>query len=306
MPKDYKQLTWSDQLVDDCLQLVRLAIREDLDREQDWTTVALVSPDQKSRATIVARQDGVFCGQHLVDLIATAMQLDVEIRTFCEDGHAVDRGTQLVEIAGNARDILTAERTILNFMGRLCGIATQTAQYVASVRGTTVRIFDTRKTIPGWRRLEKYAVTCGGGTNHRTGLFDAVLVKDNHLAFAGLANTPDVAVEIIREFLDHPDSPVGQRQLPITVEVDSLDQLARVLPAQPDIVLVDNMTLDQLREASQMRNATAPDVILEASGGITLQALPDIARTGIDRVSIGALTHSAVNFDLGLDWIVQS
>ncbi|MEO1972156.1 MAG: carboxylating nicotinate-nucleotide diphosphorylase [Pirellulaceae bacterium] len=306
MPNDYKQLAWSDQLVDDCLQLVRLAIREDLDREQDWTTVALVSPTQKSQATIVARQDGVFCGQHVVDVIATAMQLTVETETFAEDGDAVVGGTQLVRITGNARDILTAERTILNFMGRLCGIATHTAKFVAGVRGTNVGVFDTRKTTPGWRRLEKFAVRCGGGTNHRTGLFDAILIKDNHLAFAGLVDTPDLAVAKIREFLEHADSPVEREQMPITVEVDSLEQLARVLPANPDIVLVDNMTLDQLREASRMRTAAAPDVILEASGGITLELLAAVAKTGIDRVSIGALTHSAINMDLGLDWLVPS
>ena len=302
MPNRYEQLTWSEQLEDDCLQLVRLAVREDLDREQDWTTVSMVNSGQQARAAVVSRQRGVFCGTHVVDVLSDAMQLDAEIEFHVQDEQAMSAGQRLIQLSGNARDILTVERTLLNFLGRLCGIASLTAQYVEQVSGTGVEIYDTRKTTPGWRRLEKYAVHCGGGTNHRTGLFDAILIKDNHLAFADLAATPERAIERVREFLTQPGTPVATDRLPITIEVDSLDQFQQVLPAKPDIVLLDNMNPAQLKLACQIRAEQSADVILEASGGITMDTLREVAETGIDRISIGALTHSAISLDLGLDW----
>jgi nicotinate-nucleotide pyrophosphorylase (carboxylating) len=199
--------------------------------------------------------------------------------------------------------MFVVERPLLNLLGRLSGIATLTREYVAQIAGTKARVYDTRKTTPGWRRLEKYAVRCGGGMNHRTGLFDAVLVKDNHLALAAGENvTPADAVRRARDFLEQTNAQRDGGELLIEVEVDSLDQLANVLPAGPDIVLLDNMSPATLREAVRRRDALAPAVELEASGGVTLQTIRGIAETGVERISVGALTHSAPALDLGLDW----
>ncbi len=209
------------------------------------------------------------------------------------------------ELCPALRDLLTSERLLLNFVGRLSGVATWTRQFVRQVAGTRCRIYDTRKTTPGWRRLEKYAVRCGGGHNHRTGLFDAVLIKDNHLAHvvdAGQRSlTPASAVararQRLREML-----PNDAEAMIVEVEVDTLEQLQQVLPQQPDIVLLDNMSLDELREAVARRDATGPATELEASGGVTLETVASIARTGVERISVGALTHSALSLDVALDW----
>jgi nicotinate-nucleotide pyrophosphorylase (carboxylating) len=175
-----------------------------------------------------------------------------------------------------------------------------TARYVEAIRGTRARIYDTRKTTPGWRRLEKYAVRCGGGCNHRTGLFDAVLIKDNHLALAGL--TAAEAVRRARTFLAELKHEGASEDMIIEVEVDTLEQLDEVLPVRPDIVLLDNMTPDQLRRAVALRDASGAEVELEASGGVDLETVRGIAETGIERISVGGLTHSAVALDVGLDW----
>jgi nicotinate-nucleotide pyrophosphorylase (carboxylating) len=223
------------------------------------------------------------------------------------DGTTVSAGARLALLAGPARNLLTIERLILNIVGRLSGIASLTRRYVDAVAGTKAQIYDTRKTMPGWRRLEKYAVRCGGGRNHRLGLFDAVLIKDNHLrvgaeARGGQHFTPDEAVRRAKQFLASafPDRP---EPMIVEVEVDTLDQLREVLPERPDIVLLDNMSLDELRTAVGMRDAAAPHVELEASGGIRLETVGQIARAGVDRISVGALTHSAAWFDVGLDWL---
>jgi len=192
----------------------------------------------------------------------------------------------------------------LNFLGRLCGIANWTAEHVRLIADLPTKVYDTRKTTPGWRRLEKYAVTCGGGKNHRMGLYDAILIKDNHLAcharVTGNLLSPSEAIRHAREFLaQQPDAPSDAI---VEIEVDSLVQLDDALPANPDIVLLDNMTTDQLRAAVLRRNSVNPSVQLEASGGVRLNTLRAIAETGVDRISVGALTHSAINLDLGLDW----
>jgi nicotinate-nucleotide pyrophosphorylase (carboxylating) len=210
----------------------------------------------------------------------------------------------LATLGGSARDVLTCERTILNFLGRLCGIASWTAQHVRLVADLPVRIYDTRKTTPGWRHLEKYAVRCGGGHNHRGSLNEAVLIKDNHLACyqaaGGAPLNPSEAVRKAREFLraqaDAPSDAI------VEVEVDSLEGLEDALTADPDIVLLDNMGPELLRQAVSLRNLRNRAVELEASGGVHFDTLRAIASTGVERVSLGALTHSAVNLDLGLDW----
>lgn len=308
MPKEFDQLEWNAAIEDDLRQLVRLAVREDLDRQQDWTTVALVSPDRQGRAAVVAREAGVMAGLRALPIVIDEMQAAIEFHAHAKDGDEVAAGAVVAELAGGARDLLTCERPLLNLLGRLSGIATLTRQYIAQVAGTSARIYDTRKTTPGWRRLEKYAVRCGGGHNHRTGLFDAILIKDNHLALAAEANlTPGDAVRAAREFvgqLSPADFPnLDADRLLIEVEIDGLAQLDDVLAAGPDIVLLDNMRPELLRKAVARRNEIAPQIELEASGGVSLETVRDFALTGVERISAGSLTHSARSLDVALDWL---
>ncbi|NUQ64248.1 MAG: carboxylating nicotinate-nucleotide diphosphorylase, partial [Pirellulales bacterium] len=226
-----------------------------------------------------------------------------------EDGQAVAAGAAVARIEGPARALLTAERLVLNLLGRMSGIATLTREYVNAVSGTKARIYDTRKTTPGWRRLEKYAVRCGGGRNHRTGLFDAVLIKDNHLALGvdpalgiPVRFTPAEAVVRARRFLAE-SAAMSQGTPIVEVEVDTLEQLDEVLQAGPDIVLLDNMSPAMLAEAVLRRDRAGSAAELEASGGVNLVTVRQIALSGVDRISVGALTHSAVSLDVGLDWM---
>ncbi|MCA9179435.1 MAG: carboxylating nicotinate-nucleotide diphosphorylase [Planctomycetales bacterium] len=299
--RDFRQLTWDDELEDDCRELIRLAVREDLERGHDWTTVAMAAAASRGGATFGARESGVVAGIHAARLVVEEMNLDATWTTWVDDGEVVEAGKPLAQLEGSARDLLTAERLMLNLLGRLCGIATLTRQYVTAVAGTHARVYDTRKTTPGWRRLEKHAVHCGGGRNHRTGLFDAVLIKDNHLQLrrneSPTATLAD-AVRHARQFLGQH----GVGDLIVEIEVDTLDQLRDALQGAPDIVLLDNMTNDQLREAVQIRAAHGADVELEASGGVNLATIRGIAETGVDRISVGALTHSSRSLDIGLDW----
>jgi nicotinate-nucleotide pyrophosphorylase (carboxylating) len=297
---EFNQITWDERLRADWLSLLTLAIAEDLGQQGDMTTKALVPADAVGRASIVVRQTGIVAG--LVGVATAIEQFDPRLRWSpqVEDGRRVPRGEQIGVIEGPAQGLLAAERVLLNFLGRLSGIATLTRKYVDAVAGTKARIYDTRKTTPGWRRLEKYAVRCGGGWNHRTGLFEAVLIKDNHLALGaqltpqGLARyTPAEAVRLARA--------AGPGI--VEVEVDTLRQLDEVLPARPDLVLLDNMGPGDLREAVARRNLRGQGIELEASGGVDLHSVRRIAETGVDRISVGALTHSAVALDIGLDWL---
>lgn len=301
MPKEYRQIEWDSQLADDCRHLIRLAFREDLDNEQDWSTVSLVAADAQGSADITARDSGVLAGARLIPLIIAEAELQLTWTPSKNDGDAIERGDVIGNLNGNVRDLLTSERTILNFVCRLTGIATLTRKYVAAATGPA-RVYDTRKTTPGWRRLEKYAVRCGGGVNHRVGLFAAVMAKDNHLAWSATQRTlADIAPQV-RQFLVAQLGEAAAAEKLIEVEVDNLEQLAAVLPSQPDIILLDNMRPDVLRRAVDMRNRIAPGVELEASGGVNLQTIGAISETGVERVSVGALTHGAVSLDLGLDW----
>lgn len=303
MSKDYYQIEWDATLEDDLRQLVRLAVREDLDREYDWTTVALVGPDVRGKATVVTRQDGILAGMRCLPVVIDEMQADIQFDARASDGQAVLANTVVAELVGSARDILTCERPLLNFLAHLSGIATLTREYVRQIEGTQARIFDTRKTTPGWRRLEKYAVRCGGGFNHRTGLFDAILIKDNHLALAGESGlSPPDAVRRAREFLAHFSAEFANKNLLVEIEIERLEQLEDVLVAGPDIVLLDNMSPDQLRQAVLRRSNLRPQVELEASGGISLENVRQIALTGVERISVGALTHSAPWLNVALDW----
>jgi nicotinate-nucleotide pyrophosphorylase (carboxylating) len=233
---------------------------------------------------------------------------EVQWQPLAHDGDRIFAGQTLGVLTGPAREILKVERTCLNFLGRLSGVATLTGEYVAKLAGTNAQLCDTRKTTPGWRHLEKFAVRCGGGTNHRIGLYDAVLIKDNHLAVLRLeGDSPEKAVRrAIRQarswIADNAHLlPNGERTW-IEVEVDRMEMLPAALEEHPDMVLLDNMSTDQLASAVQLRDRLAPSVILEASGGINLQTIAQVAASGVERISVGAVTHSATNFDIGLDW----
>jgi len=297
--QEFQQIGWDAEIEADLRKLVRLAIHEDLDGRQDWTTTALVEADQRGEAAVVVRAAGIVAGLRAMPVLLDEMEADIEWNLLIEDGDDVTPDEPIAQLQGSAHDLLICERPLLNLLGHLSGIATLTGRYVEQVAETDAKIYDTRKTTLGWRRLEKYAVGCGGGQNHRTGLFDAVLIKDNHLALAANSGmTLTEAVEQAHEFLAKQDV----AHMIVEIEVDSLEQLQQVLSAKPDIVLLDNMPPAMLRQAVEMRDRTERKVALEASGGISLQTVRAIAETGVERISVGALTHSASTLDLGLDW----
>lgn len=258
----------------------------------------MISVDRRATAFVVARSAGVFAGAGVAQALARIAGPSIKIRLLLRDGERFRAGQALMRVSGRLREILRLERTLLNLLGRMCGVATLTRAFVDRTRGTAARIRDTRKTTPGLRALEKYAVRCGGGDSHRAGLFDAFLAKDNHVA--GLV--PDrMAAAIARGAA----AARRKRKLSFTMaEVDSLRQLEsllRIRPAAVDAVLLDNMSAAKLRKAVALRDLLAPRVKLEASGGVTLRTVGAIARSGVDFVSVGAITHSAPQIDLGLD-----
>jgi nicotinate-nucleotide pyrophosphorylase (carboxylating) len=264
------------------------ALEEDLGRAGDITSIATVPEDLSGRAVLAARQDGVIAGLPLVAAAFRRLAPEIEIVPHARDGAAIKGGAKLMTISGNARAILGAERTALNFLGHLSGIATATAEFVRRIAHTKARVVCTRKTTPGLRALEKYAVRCGGGYNHRFGLDDAILIKDNHVAVAGG----------IKAVLTRATQSAGHL-VKIEIEVDTLDQLKEVLDVGlADVVLIDNFDLPSMREAVAM---VAGRLVIEASGGITLDSAAAIAETGVDYLSSGALTHSVQNLDIGLD-----
>lgn len=312
MTKEFEQIVWDARLEEDLDALLRLAVREDVDRLYDWTTVALVPDDALGAAAIVARKPGVVAGLPAAQRALAHFDRRLAWEPLADEGDRVLARQRLAVVRGPARSLLTAERTMLNVLGRLSGIATLTRQFVDATGHFRARIYDTRKTMPGWRRLEKYAVRMGGGCNHRLGLHSAVLIKDNHLAFrAGAADpnavwSPAEALAQAQRFVDRLVPANERAKFLVEIEVDSLAQLEAVLPLGPDIVLLDNMQPDEMRQAVARRNAVAPTVELEASGGVDLAHVAVVAATGVDRISVGALTHSAEWFDVGLDWLDRS
>jgi nicotinate-nucleotide pyrophosphorylase (carboxylating) len=300
---DFATIGWNDDAAQAARHLVQLAIAEDFGDQCDWTSTALVPDTARGGAQIVAREGGVVAGLPIVPIVIKELELEIESMDAVADGMAIADHQPLGRLVGKSRHLLMAERTILNFLGRLSGIATLTRQFVDAVEGTGVRIYDTRKTTPGWRLVEKYAVHCGGGYNHRLGLHKGVMIKDNHLACAGEEGLDMVAaLRRVRDFL----TAQGVTPEAIVVEVDRLDQLELLLPSKPDIVLLDNMDPATLREGIALRDRLAPDVVLEASGGISLGTIRSVAESGVDRISVGALTHSARALDIGLDWEVHA
>ena len=268
--------------------LVRGALEED-GAFNDLTTIATVVSDRRSRATLVARGDGVICGVPLALEAFRLLDDKVSIRIDHEDGSAVRAGDPVLFMTGHARAILSAERVALNYLQRLSGIASLTARYVEAVAGTNAKILDTRKTTPGWRVIEKYAVRAGGGTNHRMDLSTGVLIKDNHLA--ALDGDVQLAVQRAREL-----SPKGVK---IEIECDRVEQVIRAADAGADIILLDNMAPAVMSECVRLVNGRA---ILEASGGVNLSTVRSIAEAGVDWISVGALTHSAPSLDIALDF----
>ena len=269
-------------------EAIHRALDEDLGRAGDVTSIATIPEDTPARAILVARQAGVIAGLPLAVATFQKLSSDIRIEAHARDGAVVAKGLQVLAINGPARAVLAGERTALNFVGRLSGVATMTADYVRHTAGTKLRICCTRKTTPGLRALEKYAIRCGGGFNHRFGLDDAILIKDNHIAVAGG----------VRPVLERARKHAGHL-VKIEIEVDTLAQLREVLDTGlADVVLLDNMDIPTLTEAVKLANGR---VVLEASGGVTQNSIATIAATGVDYASSGTLTHSAPNFDCALD-----
>jgi len=270
---------------------VRAALAEDVG-SGDATTVATVPESATANAVMRAREPLVVAGLAFAEAAFRELSSALKTERRARDGQRVKAGAVLLETSGPARAILSAERVALNFVQRLSGVATLTAQFVNAVKGTSARILDTRKTIPGWRRFEKYAVTCGGGRNHRFGLFDMVLIKDNHLATLRNAKPNAIAAAVLRARKKYP-------RLEVEVEADTLKQVQEAVDAGADFILLDNMSLAQLRRAVKLVAGRAKT---EASGGVTLKTVRAIAKTGVDFISVGALTHSARAVDIGLDF----
>ena len=305
-----------------CRRLVEMAWEEDLGPDcKDLTTQMIIPPDLEGRAVFVARAEGVFAGLPTVELVLNTPRTPLlKFQPLIEDGSRVRAGDRLATVSGLMQFILMSERIALNFLQHLSGIATLTHRYVDAIAGLPCKILDTRKTTPGWRLLEKYAVRCGGGHNHRIGLYDSILIKDNHLASFG--DPPKAFPKIGRAIIDCRT----EMSFPVEVEVEverikeldlafkmfvwignkyttsGLPQDEEWLSAIRNIILLDNMSPDELREAVRWRNKTAPFILLEASGGITLENVRAVAETGVDRISVGALTHSAPALDIALDY----
>lgn len=268
--------------------VVRRALAEDLGEAGDLTTEATVPAGSQSRAEVVARQAGTIAGTGVAASVFETVDPDLAVTVLVEDGQKIAPGTALMRVEGSSRSILVAERTALNLLGRMSGVATATARLVDAVAGTGAVITDTRKTMPGLRALDKYAVRMGGGRNHRFGLHDAVMIKDNHIAAVGSITA---AVEAARARVGH--------TVKIEVEVDSLAQLEELLAVGADIVLLDNMDPATLSKAVEMVDGR---MVCEASGGVTLDSVREIAESGVDLISAGSVTHSAPQLDIGLDF----
>ena len=269
--------------------LIDLALREDLGENGDVTSNCILNSDDEGQASIIVKKDGIIAGLPIAEWVFKKVNPGLKVQNRVEEGSKVQRDEEVVRIVGPLAGILTAERTGLNFLQRLSGIATLTAEFVRKVAGTKVRILDTRKTTPGFRVLEKYAVRAGGGGNHRFGLYDMVLIKENHIAAAGGIAS---AVEQTRENMKKRDL-----NLKIEVEVRNLSEVEQVLNLAVDRLMLDNMSLQKIREAVKLANGK---VELEVSGGVTLETVREIAETGVNYISVGALTHSASSLDLSL------
>lgn len=274
-------------------RLIEIALEEDFGQRGDVTSLMFIDPARTGRVRIAARKPGRIAGIPIIPRVLQKVDPTIKCTLDVTDGDELHSGQSIAVLEGAVQKILMAERTILNFMTHLSGVATLTSSYVSKVYGTNAQILDTRKTLPGYRFLEKYAVRCGGGCNHRMGLYDAVMLKDNHLA-SMTHKAPAELISSVRE---------KYADISIIIEIDRLDQMPAVLSWKPDVILLDNMSNEEMTEAVQIRNQQNAGTLLEASGGINLQTVAAIAKTGVDRISVGELTHSAPALDLGFDWI---
>ena len=277
--------------------LIDLALREDVGENLqtgDVTSAYFVPQDSISSAYIYAKQEGVLAGVEVAAEVFHRVNPELKVVQLKKDGDPLSQGERVLEVSGHARSILTAERTALNFLQRLSGVATQTRAYVAKVESTDAKVLDTRKTTPGWRALEKGAVVAGGGKNHRMGLYDRAMVKDNHLV-------AENKLEALQDAIDrlHAD----RAGVEVELEADTLEQVQGFLSLRGvDYILLDNMNYEMMRDAVAMRDDSGSAVALEASGGVTIDTIAEIATTGVDFISVGALTHSAVALDLSLEF----
>lgn len=276
----------------DVQRLIALALDEDLADAGDVTSISLVDAESADEGWIVAREPMVLAGLPIAVEVFRVISDELDVECFKHDGDRVDARTRLMRIKGPARAILSGERLALNFLQRLCGVATVTREFVAKVEGHKTQLLDTRKTTPGFRILEKYAVFCGGGSNHRCGLYDQVLIKDNHLSYWADENGGGLQEAVLAARKKYPE-------LLVEIEADTVTQVREVLPAQPDVILLDNMTLDDLRICVKLCKGVCQT---EASGGVNLDTITDIAATGVDAISVGGLTHSAPSMDLAMDF----
>ncbi len=297
--------TTAQNQLDQATTLAKMAKDEDLG-DGDVTS-GLIDPATRGTFALAARQRGVFAGREIVPAVLAAYgeSIQTEWTDRGRDGETIGQdASAILTLSGPVRDVLTIERVLLNFLQRLCGIATLTRAYVDAVAGTDAKIFDTRKTTPGWRHLEKYAVRCGGGFNHRMGLYDAVLIKDNHLAGIPADRLAGIVFGLLNQLTAETGEAARSTIKFVEVEADTLEQVEALLSVVGiDVILLDNFSPDRLREAVTLRDGMnlRGRVALEASGGITLATARSVAETGIDRISVGAITHSAPSLDLGLD-----
>lgn len=288
MPIDHKTPSIDKKRLE---TLIDMAIEEDLGGSCDTTTVAVIDPDLKAKGLFIAKEDCVCAGLEVAEMVFKKLSPSVRWTPLVKDGDFCKNKSVLAEVEGPAHALLTGERTALNFLQRLCGVATTSKRYADAAAGTNTIILDTRKTTPGWRNIEKYAVAVGGSSNHRIGLFDRIMIKDNHREMAGLEGLGGIIRSVKKAREKFP-------ALEIEVEADTLDEVREALDAGADYILLDNMTNEQMAEAVKMNAGKAK---LEASGGITLARIPSIAALGVDFISSGALTHSVKSTDISLD-----
>lgn len=290
-------IEFNSECADAARVLTKMSLQEDLRDIGDLTSLSTIPEDLKATVNIVSRQSGVLCGLTVLPIVFSELDASVVVKYHKQDGDALARQTLIASISGPVRKLLAGERTVLNFMTLLSGIASRTAEFVAETQHTKAVILDTRKTFPGYRLLQKYAVRCGGGTNHRMGLYDGILIKDNHIAARGESTCAAAVADARRYAKSHHVNPK------IEIEVDSLDQLRNALQESPEIVLLDNMSPQTMQQAVAIRDASSSlPTLLEASGGVTLLTVRAIAESGVDRISIGSLTHSSPSLDIGFDW----
>ncbi|MFA6713983.1 MAG: carboxylating nicotinate-nucleotide diphosphorylase [Victivallales bacterium] len=271
--------------------LIDLALTEDLCKSGDTTSQAVIPEDTKATAVLRCKEDLICAGLPVAERVFRKVSPEIKWTALAEEGQFCKASAPLAEVSGPARSLLTAERTALNFLQRLCGIATTSGKYAEALKDSTTQVLDTRKTTPGWRNLEKYAVAVGGAANHRIGLYDRIMIKDNHRELAGLEGAKGIMRSVARARKMYP-------ALEVEVEADTLAEVAEAIEAKADYILLDNMTDVQMREAVRMN---AGQCKLEASGGITLERLPEIGKTGVDFVSVGALTHSVKASDISME-----